>query len=267
MALFKEKMWIWGHDAGQHNGICNIPGLSKMSPLEGAMYLGTPNMCRVVHSNMPEPPFERDALAIDVLDNVVWSIIGDGGSARNYGGQSDIDAVAEAAKNHKNIIGGIMDDIFHPPRIASYTPAMLADWKKRLSEGAGRDMTLWTVFYEHELDREDVVPFLDECDVASLWTWKLDHLPNLEENFEKFKKIWGNEKPLYGGCYLWAYGDGRPMDIDLLKFQLGIYHKWLREHKIDGVIFCSNTVCDIGLESVRLVKDWIFEHKNEKLDF
>ncbi|MCL2518107.1 MAG: hypothetical protein FWF15_06035 [Oscillospiraceae bacterium] len=263
MVSFKEKMWIWGHDAGQHNGICNITGLSKMSPLEGAMYLGVPNMCRVIHGNMPEPPFERDALALDVLDNVVWSIIGDGGSARNYGGHSDIDDVVEVAKNHPNIIGGIMDDIYHPPRLAGYTPDMLTEYKRKMCDGVGRDMQLWTVVYVHELDREDVIPFLAECDVASLWTWTLAELPALEENFAKFREIWGYDRPLYGGCYLWAYPDGRPMDLDLLKKQLDTYYKWIIEHKLDGVIFCSNTICDIGLESAKIVKDWIAEHKDE----
>ena len=266
MAKFKDKMWIWGHDAGSHNDY-NLPIPSKMSPLEGAMYLGVPNMCRVVYNNMPEPPFERDALALDALDNVVWSIIGESLSSRNYGGQSDIDAIVEVAKVHKNIIGGIMDDIFQPPRIAGYTPAMLAGYKKRLSEGAGRDMQLWTVVYAHELN-DMIVPFLDECDVTTLWTWKSSDILRLEENFNKFRALWGCDRPLYGGCYLWGYGDGgNPFPLDLLGFQLDIYCKWLNEHKIDGVIFCSNNVCDIGLEAVQVVRNWIYEHKNEELVF
>jgi len=101
---------------------------------------------------------------------------------------------------------------------------------------------------------------LDECDVASLWTWKLAELQQLEVNFEKFRVIWGYERPLYGGCYLWAYPDRCPMNLNLLKFQLDTYYKWIIKHKLDGVIFCSNTICDIGLESVKLVKNWIDEH-------
>jgi len=265
MSLFKTKMWMWGHDAGAHN-MYNLPTPSKMSPLEGAMYLGTPNMCRVVFGNSPEPPFERDALALDVMDNVVWSIIGDSGSVRNDGGKADIAAVAEVAKTHKNIIGGIMDD-FQPSRLGG-DPLVLAEFKKRLSEGAGRDMQLWTVAYTHDLDRGDIVPFLDECDVATLWTWKSGDIFRLEESFGRFRALWGYDRPLYGGCYLWGYGDGGvPMPAGLLRFQLDTYYKWLHGHKIDGVIFCSNNVCDIGLEAVKIVKDWIYDHRDEKLDF
>ena len=60
----KEKLWIWGQDAGTHhlvlNNAWNLPGENKMGPVEGANYLGIPNMCRVAMGNKPEPPFDNE---------------------------------------------------------------------------------------------------------------------------------------------------------------------------------------------------------------
>ena len=35
----KDKLWIWGHEAGSHNGGYGIPKPSRMTPVEGAFYL------------------------------------------------------------------------------------------------------------------------------------------------------------------------------------------------------------------------------------
>jgi len=262
MKTIKEKMWLWGHDRGSHDN-CAIPMKSKMTPLEGAIYLGTPNMCRVVYGGKPEPPFEQDALALDCLNSVVWSIIGDSSSARNNDGGADIDAVAELAKRHKNIIGGIMDDFLNPSRINMYAPSSLADFKRDLTAKSGREMQLWTVVYTHELN-EIIIPYLKECDVATLWTWESKNLINLEANFKEFRNYWDDGKPLLGGCYLWDYGGGaKPMPMDLLKYQMDFYYNLLKTGGLDGVVFCSNNVCDVGLESVEYIKNWIKENGDE----
>ncbi len=262
MALLKEKLWIWGHNAGSHDH-CGIKIPSRMTPLEGAMYLGIPNMCRVVYAGKPEPPFEQEALALDCLDKVVWSIIGDGSSKRNNNNGTDAAEVGITARKHSNIIGGIMDDFLNPLRISMYTPDSLTFFKKELCEKAGRDMQLWTVVYTTELN-DEIIPYLDKCDVASLWIWRPEDIRHLTDNFKRLRQIFG-DKPILGGCYFWDYSAGQEMNPDQLQYQLNTYYEWLKSGFIDGVIFCSNNVVDIGLTSVSIVKDWISLHKNENL--
>lgn len=261
MAFFREKMWLWGHDAGSHDG-CGLPKKSRMTPLEGAMYLGIPNVCRVVYGGKPEPPFEQDALALDCLGKVVWSVIGDSSSKRNDGG-TDAAEVGIAARSHPNIIGGITDDFLNPARIALYSPKDLRGIKRTMTENAGRDMQLWTVIYTTELT-ETAVPYLAECGAASLWTWRPGDIGEIRENFAKMRALFG-PKPVLGGCYLWDYSAGREMPEEPLRRQLDFYYGELLSGAIEGVIFCSNNVADIGLKSVRMVREWIAEHKDEKL--
>lgn len=56
------------------------------------------------------------------------------------------------------------------------------------------------------------------------------------------------------------------MPEDMLRFQLLKYYEWLITGLIDGVIFCSNNVVDVGLNSVKIVKGWISEHKDEIIE-
>jgi len=50
MSNVREKLWIWGHEAGSHDGqgLNGLKGSSRMTPAEGAFYLGVPNLLMVL---------------------------------------------------------------------------------------------------------------------------------------------------------------------------------------------------------------------------
>ena len=72
-------------------------------------------------------------------------------------------------------------------------------------------------------------------------------------------------KEHYAGCYLFNYGDSRPMTLDEMKFQMDLYYKFLKEKKIQGVIVCSNNIADTGLEAPEYLRQWLAEHGEEEL--
>src|SRR5262249_22985274 len=43
-ATVRDKLWLWGHDAGAHNDGWGLPRPSRIPPAEAAFYLGTPNL-------------------------------------------------------------------------------------------------------------------------------------------------------------------------------------------------------------------------------
>ena len=53
----KDDFWLWGQVANSHheegNNIYNLPGVNKMTPLEGAKFFGIKNMCMVVMEDKP----------------------------------------------------------------------------------------------------------------------------------------------------------------------------------------------------------------------
>lgn len=258
--LKREDLWLWGQDAGSHHATLNncwhLPGENRMGPMEGSLYLGVPNICRVAMGNKPEPPFFDEAEKIKDAPKVVWSIIGDGGSQRTNTGETDLSAVIDVARAYPNIIGGIMDDFFSDERMKVYTPDVIGACAAGL-HNAGLD--LWTVLYTHELQKP-IADHLVHCDVITFWTWKAADLPALEENLTKLESILTEPRPIYQGIYFYDYGTGAPMPMERMRQQLETGLRLYEAGRIRGMVFCSNCIADIGLETVEYTRRWLDEH-------
>ena len=256
----RDRFWIWGQDPGTHHEANNngyhLPGENIMTPVEGALYLGVPNCCRVVMQNRPYPPFDQHSLIMSPLRRVVWSIVGSGGSKRNDDGNSDIDEVVRQARMFPNVVGGVLDDFFNAEG-ARYSVDDLREFRRKLREESPRPLDLWVVWYEHQLDMA-VREHLDVCDVITFWTWRARNLPMLEENIARVREATPGKRHL-AGCYMWDYGDRQPMPMEAMRRQLDVYGQCLEDGRIDGVIFCSNCIADLGLDTVELTRQWIAE--------
>src|SRR5213594_1515163 len=53
---------------------------SRITPVEGAHYLGIPNIIFIRYEGKPQPPFARYAMPFKSLKRVVWSVAGAGGA-------------------------------------------------------------------------------------------------------------------------------------------------------------------------------------------
>lgn len=259
MARLKDNLWIWGQPAGSHhkvaNNCWNLPGENKMGPLEGAQYLGIPNICIVTSGDDPAPPFDNLAETLKECPNVAWSIIGDASSTRYSNGQTDLEEVLKIARKYSNITGAIMDDFLRPERKEVFTPELVGEYAEKLHDAG---LELWTVIYEHELI-EEVKPYLDKCDVISFWTWEGQNLKDLEKNFSELKKLVNPGKKILMGCYLWDYGNSKPLSIENMQYQLETYKKWFDSGEIAGVVVCSNCIADLGIEAADYAKQWFEE--------
>ncbi len=222
----KDCLWLWGQDPGAHHNtldnIYKLPGSNRMTPFEGAHYLGVPNMCRVVIHGLPAIPYDQDAIVLDMLDKVVWSIADYGTTNRQEDGDADVKEVARQAKLHSNVIGAVMDDFFTKKHLEKYPPERVVQFKKDLKKLSGRQLELWVVAYV-EMFEESFRPYLKECDVETMWTWKGVNLPELDNNLKRLKDLCGPGKRIMAGCYMWDYGGKTEMPMDLMKFQLDKY--------------------------------------------
>lgn len=266
----RDKLWVWGQDAGSHHNttqgnIWKLEGENKLGPVDGAEYLGIPNCCRVVMNGKPMPPFDDEADKLDSFNNVIWSIIGDGGSVRNND-ETDLEEIVRIAAEHTNVCGAIMDDFMNEKRLAIFTPEKLHEMRDRLHTAIpGRELKLWNVVYCNEF-ADKLKDWFDEIDGATIWEWYSEEILKLEENYKYLKGLIGEDKPVMAGCYLYDYGNCCPMPMDLMKLQLDTFYKWLKEGYIQGIVFCSNCVADIGLEAADYAKAWIAEHGDEEID-
>jgi hypothetical protein len=251
----RDKLWIWGHEAGSHTTgraleQWGLAGPSRITPTEAAHYMGIPGCVMVVYDNRPEPPFEQYHLPMASLDRVVWSIVGDAGSTRNNDA-SDLEHVLAVKRRYGNVSGAIMDDLFHMGT-ARHTPEAVADFHSRLRAAS---LDLWVVLYHGELGLP-VAEHLQHCDVVTLWTMKDDELAVLEESFHRCEALVPGKR-IVMGCYMWNYSENRPMTMALMEKQCELSLGWIREGRLDGLIFLASCICDLGLEAVEWARQWI----------
>lgn len=263
----RDAMWIWGHYEGSYDNTFGLPRNSSIGPVAGAKSMGLHNLIFIQYDGKPVPPYDDYARPMRSLDKIMWSLTGNGGATS----AKERDAVLALAGRMPNITGVFMDDFFVGDASKSTTaeaPAVLSarnldDLRKQLMV-AGRRLDLGVTLYTHQLDGQ-IASHLKYCDIVSLWTWKAADLSHLEENFAKFQSIAPGKRVLLG-LYMWDFGVHKPMPLDSMKGQCNLAIKWLREGRIEGVIFLATNICDMNLEAVNWTRSWIAEVGDQVLD-
>jgi len=255
----RDKLWIWTHYEGSHNKDYNIPAPSRMTPAEGALYLGIPNLLFIRYEGKPAvDEFYRYAVSFKPFKKVVWSLVGAGGAT----GNEERNKVISIAEKFPNICGFVMDDFFKDDGTGALTAEDLGKIRENLVIG-GKKKDLYVVVYTHQID-SPIKGLLNYCDKITYWTWHSKDIPDMERNFEKLEKVAPEQGKLLG-CYLWDYGDKKPIPLELMKKQCEIGKKLLKEKRAEGIIFLGSNVCDLELETVEWTKKWIEENGNEMI--
>ena len=262
-STFRDRLWLWGHDVGMHNDGWGLPRPSRITAAEAALYLGIPNLIMVRYNGRPPLPLDQFAVPLRALRQVVWSAVG----AHGQSDEEERSHVLDLATRHPNVTGVILDDFFADKPGLEEEPAVLPmdklrELRARLSLG-GHRLDLWTVLYAHQLD-PSLGPFLRLLDVVSLWAWDSEKMRDIGDSLEQLEAL----APSCGkvlGCYMWDYGRKRPMPLDLLKDLCAAGQGWLRQGRIEGMIFLASCICDLDLEAVEWTRSWIAKIGDEPL--
>jgi len=246
----RDRFWIFTCVAGADNPSLKRP--SRMTPAEGALYLGVPNLIMVCWQGKPAPPYDQYAIPFRPLKQVVWSVVGSGGKTADR----ERAAVFELAARTPSITGVFMDDFFTSKgdRLARLSLDEVRA-VRRQAVLADRRLDLWVVLYTHQLHRP-VQDYLRLCDKVTLWTWRPEDLAHLEANMAKFEKLAGSSGKLLG-LYMYDFGGKREMPVDRMKRQCELGLEWLKQGRIEGMIFLANTVADLDFEAVEWTRRWI----------
>jgi hypothetical protein len=254
MDTVRDHLWVWGHEAGSHNRDWGLTKPSRMTPLEGACYLGVPNLIMVRYEGKPALPFEQYAIPFRVLQRVYWSAVGAGGETSD----EEFRHVLALAGRFPNIVGVFMDDFFHAPQHAGDAGVLSLDRiaaMKQAIQGVGRPLKLGVTLYTHQLDMP-LTPYLALCDTVSLWTWKAPDLRDLESNLTKLEQLAPQSSKLLG-LYMYDYGQRQPMPVEWMERQCELGLQWLRAGRVAGLIFLATCIGDLELEAVEWSRAWI----------
>jgi hypothetical protein len=256
----RDKLWLWCHPAGSHNGIYGVPGESRITPLEACQSLGVNNAIMVrYHDYGPFPPYDEYALPLRILKQVVWSAVGASGITDAESRQ----AIIDLASRMPNLSGIMLDDYFHDEehtaekgQPAALTTDELRELRSKLSL-PDRTLDLWVVVYDYMMSNS-MREHLDLCDVATFWTWKAEQLEHLSENFQRFEQLAERQQKILG-CYLYDFGNSQAMPVERMQAQCEFGLALLQTGRIDGLILLASTVCDLELKSVTWTRQWVSE--------
>ena len=260
MGKLIDKLWNWGHLEGSHNKI--VPFECKMSPEEFAMQYGIKNSFIVSYGGNIQPPFHNLAKRFACLEQIKWSVLGDASSPLPNSELANTQDVLDVLSCAKNINGCVMDDFFSPDRMKRFPPHVLKKIKQKLNENG---LDFWCVLYDLKIF-ENLNDYIGCFDGVSFWIWGCEKIENLDMYLKHFFEITQNKQKMLG-VYLYDYLDDKtqPMNIKLFEIQLKTYFELLLKNKIDGIIFCSNTIGDAPLETNKLLKEYILQYGNKEI--
>ena len=250
----RDRLWLF---AAPTNANINYVGRrSLMTPVEGAYYLSIPNIMiiqfggEIAQYGRFDPPFDQYAIGMRPLKRVLWSVVGGGGATI----AEERKEVLALAKRTPNFVGVYMDDFFTGKKEGKLAVLTLDELReiRDQAKGPGKKLDIWITFYTSQLDLP-VGDYLKMIDVLTLWTWKPAELVNLEANLSRVPP--GVRKTL--GCYFFHYGEKKPLSVPDMKRQCEQGLEWLRQGRIEGMVFLANTVMDLGFECVEWTREWI----------
>lgn len=305
-ATVRDHLWLFacppGGDALYLEN-AGVRGGSRMTPVEGAHWLGIPNLLFVTQDHTrpqalwteskwkAKPVMDQWAISFESLKKVSWSAVGSSGS----GGLKTLPDIISIAKSYSNFTGIYLDDFVkdrhrRPDKAFAGRPAMseeeLKTMRAQLAK-VGRPMEVWTTIYAYDLDPKHpeythceppLVDSLKHFDVIVLWTWKSADLRDLEKNLARIEAVKPKETKIALGIYLWDYTGideakkadptyrfGKPVPLDLMEYQCELGRKWLKEGRVCDLVILGNTHLDIGIPSAPWMREWIRMHGDEKL--
>lgn len=125
-------------------------------------------------------------------------------------------------------------------------------------------LDLWVVLYTNELGSGALATHLPLCDVIALWTWRAEDLDRLEAEMDRLDQVAGAKRKVLG-LYMWDYGAHAPMPLEAMERQCATGLRWLREGRIEGLIFLASCITDLGLPAVEYSREWIARHGDTPL--
>lgn len=307
-ATVRDRLWLFAVPADGprlfYEG-AGYRGGSRITPAEGAFWLGVPNLMFITQPWNQPPAMSREkawktvttkeqyAISFEPLKRVQWAAVGSGG----LGGLGEVPDIVTLAKSYPNLTGIYLDDFVTRPYTKRAdgttvgTPAMTETQLKSMRDQlgkVGRPMEVWTTIYTQEFDRKHpdfkdcVPPLADQMkhfDVVVLWTAKSADLRDLEKNLALLESLKPKTCRIALGIYLWGYWDkdpakaddkayvmGQPVPLDLMEHQCSLGLKWLKEGRVSDLVILGLAGIDQGIPSAPWMRDWIKKHGGEKLN-
>jgi hypothetical protein len=257
----RDKFWLWGHPEGRYNNEFGNTQVSRMTPMEGCLYLGVRNTFMVpVGVNVNRRQYNK---SFKTLKGVGWECYDAG---RN---PDVVNPLIEESKDFPNINCVVFDDFVRNGEFRNIPVENLYDIHDRLQTKGVRPLDMWMVLYTHEFgineqDDNDFMKYIEPFDGIIMWNWKESKAHEIPEKFEIFKKMTPKQRRMFG-CYLWNFGEKKASTREWVKWQLDWYREKILAGEAEGVVLHTNTMADLDLDAYDAACEWMDEHGDEEI--
>lgn len=266
--LLREKFWLWGHPEGCYNNAYGNTKVSRMTPMEACLYLGIKNTFMVPDGEHQNVQVNRRQYnkSFKTLQHVGWEF---GHTFQDAKGEtSGVDLFLEEAKEFPNISCVVFDDFVHRKGFQASIEET-NQFHEKFRNNDIKKLDTWMVFYTMEFGLDEtsdlkMMPYLAAFDGIIMWTWCEKDVPLIPEKFERLKKMAPGKRFMFG-CYLWNFGESKEATKEAVKWQLDWYRERILAGEAEGVVFHTNTMADLDLESYDAAVAWMEEHGDEEI--
>lgn len=263
-----DRMWVWANPDMATPGEHTAASYAQAGSAERASILGLSNVV-MASAGLPHDRDLAERWTAEVADapRLVWEIMRD-----SYEPEEDkkevyafdfkrrIDHLASLVKRYPQIEAVMVDDMTSVAVERGLKPEHMGNIKTLL-KSRGLPLKLWGVLYTMNLSEEATDPIVREVDVISLWVWHAKDLVDLEKYITECEKRYPG-KPIELGLYMYDYGGGRRMPLDVHQQQCETALKLLHQNRIEGITFLT---IKNDAEVVQWTADWIKQVGKQEL--
>jgi hypothetical protein len=250
-STLRDKIWLWGTRESRGHASNGLAAYAEAHAAARAQTMGLRNI--VIAGGKVLEPEEACALARESAQlggRLVYEVCPGEMTGRASDYEKDARAAHAAAVQAPSVEAVLLDDLTSQQVAGRGMPvAELAKLCDQL-RARPRPLKVWGVVYTMNLDHPGLSEYLKHLDVVNLWTWRAADLRDLEANLARCEAL-APEKPIVLGLYMYDYGQGRPMPLDLMERQCEASLRWLKEGRIEGMVFLSITNEPTALEWTR----------------
>ena len=252
MMTIGDMIWVWGNPEMAQPGEHTYATYAQAGPAERARLLGAPNVMMAGHG-LPDDWDECVRLTEQVKDlpGLAWEIGADGGGSPFVYTQR-LKHVLALYDRYPHMSAVILDDMSTVARSKGFRPRHIRDIRSQLA-GKYADIQIWGVVYTMSLPEDGIDDYMRQLDVILLPEWHGRKVGDFEKHVADVERRFP-EKPIILCTYLWDYGGGGPMTIDLLQQQFETALRLAHEGRVAGI---EITTIDNDEQAVKWTAEWI----------
>ena len=259
--VVRDLLWVWGIPKITDNSQRTMATFAQASPAERVRLLGTPNIM-MAGAGVPHDMKKAGLMSRQVSDapRLVWEIMEDGEGAQPFTYEKRLSNVRKLVDKYPQIEAVLLDDMSTVKISKGFKPRHIRKIRQSL-RGKYAAIKIWGVWYTMTFNQKGIQDYIQEIDVINLWTWHAKDLVDLEKNVAHCEKLYP-DKPIMLGLYMYDYGSGRRMPLDLHQQQCETALKLAHAGRIKGIVFL--TITD-DAEVVSWTADWVKRVGSQKL--